>query len=67
MVKKTGKQMLRKAMGMKDDNEKEIETPKKEIVKEHSHLVKVLKKGKKSELKKEARKQAKELKNYKKK
>ena len=45
---------------------KRISMEKGELVKEHSHLVKVLKKGDKKELKKEARKQGKELKGYKK-
>ena len=44
---------------------KSIKMPKGELIKEHSHLVKVLRSGK--GLKKEANKQAKELAEYKKK
>ena len=43
---------------------KTIKTPKSEMVKEHTHLVKVLRSGKKSQLKAEAKKQSKELKEY---
>jgi hypothetical protein len=44
-----------------------IETmPTKSLIKEHKDLVKVLKGGKKSELKKEAKEQGSELKGYRK-
>jgi len=44
---------------------KMIKTPKSTMVKEHSHLVGVLNRGKKSELQKEEEKQEKELAGYK--
>lgn len=54
-VKKTGLALLHKG---------EMVIPKKKFIKEHKHLVKVLKT--KKGLKKEAKKQSKELKKYKK-
>jgi len=41
-----------------------IKVEKKEMLKEHKHLIKVLKTGSKPAQKKEARKQSKELKEY---
>jgi hypothetical protein len=43
---------------------KTIKTPKSEMVKEHRHLVKVLKNPNKTKLSREARKQESELKGY---
>jgi hypothetical protein len=54
-VKKTGLALVHKG---------EVVMPKKKFVKEHKHLVKVLKSGKKHKMKKEAHKQERELKEY---
>lgn len=43
---------------------KTIKTPKTEMVKEHKHLVKVLKSGNRADFEREAKKQSKELKEY---
>lgn len=45
--------------------DKEVEMDEKEYLKEHKHLDKVLRKGSKSELLKEAEKQKKEVKGHK--
>lgn len=45
---------------------KTIKTPKKEMIKEHEHLVKVLEKGSAKQRALEAKKQKYELKKYKK-
>ena len=47
-----------------EHKEKEVEMTAKQAVKEHKHLVKVLKDGTKGEQHKEAKKQSKELKEY---
>lgn len=48
---------------MKDGSSK-ICTPQKEMVGEHKSLVRILRKGSKGDLKREAKKQAGELKEY---
>lgn len=76
MKKLTGMDMLSRALNpIKKKSKatrigkkkKDIKTPKYRMVKEHKHLVKVLSRGKKSELKREEEKQEKELKGYEKK
>ena len=57
-MKKTGKQLLRKAL----DKEDEYEMPRNEAIKEHKRLVKILRSGNSKLQKEEALKQEKELK-----
>jgi len=64
---KLGKRLaLAKTLKGFKKHKKIISTPKSKMVKEHQNLVKVLKGGKKGAIKKEAKKQGKELAEYKK-
>ena len=46
------------------NGEPKLKLPKRELVSEHKDLVRVLRRGSKGELRKEAREQSKELKQY---